>query len=158
DPDFASTSFVVWLRRRVDERATPTGARLSWSRFEQENPGLALAALRFMHATALDPPADARLGERHRQPPSAEDWATLVGDFATGALRPSPDPRDAAAWEEIRRALPPLGYVLTARGVRPHASPVDRVVARSASKALAAAALLAAEQADLGDQLRALLL
>jgi superfamily II DNA or RNA helicase len=158
DPDFATTPFVVWLRHRVDERRSRSGARVGWTRFEQDDPALALAALRFMNAQDLELPADARLGERHRQPPTADDWAILIGDFALRALRPSADPRDAAAWEEVRRALPPLGYVLTAAGVRRHASPADRVVARSASKALAVVAVLEAEQAVLRDRLRALVL
>ena len=82
----------------------------------------------------------------------------LIGDYCTGCLRNSTDPRDAAAWQEIRRALPSLGYVLTRQGIRAYVSPVDRVLSLSASKAVAALTILEEEQAALGAHLRALIL
>ena len=54
--------------------------------------------------------------------------------------------------------LPSVGYRLTRAGVRAGESPVDRVLARSASKAYAAIEILAAESAELGSRLRALVL
>ena len=65
---------------------------------------------------------------------------------------------DQTAYEAIRAALPSIGYRLTRAGIRAAESPVDRVLARSASKAAVAAEILRAEHGELGGQLRALVL
>jgi superfamily II DNA or RNA helicase len=159
EPEFGSTSFVVWVRRRVEERRGATsGARISWARFSHDHPALALAALRFLHHHRLDLPEGVRLGEPERQPPTADDWVALIEDYCRGCLGPSAEPRDAAAWQEVRAALPALGYVLTRQGVRAHLSPVDRVLALSASKSAAALTILHTEEQALGARLRALVL
>src|SRR5205085_864378 len=79
-------------------------------------------------------------------------------DYCRGCLQASADPRDAAAWQEVRAALPALGYVLTRQGVRAHTSPVDRVLTLSASKSAAALTILDTEEQALGARLRALVL
>jgi superfamily II DNA or RNA helicase len=185
DPQFASTPFLEWLQRRVVERSvnrgadipgTPggTGARVPWERFGRDCPALADAALR-LHADGMLPlPEGARLAEQHRHPPAAEDWVALIGDWCKNCLRPAMgtpdgDPRngtasresaahDKAAYEAIRAALPSIGYRLTKAGIRAAESPVDRVLARSEGKALAAVEILRAEAAELGGRLRALVL
>lgn len=134
------------------------GPRLSWAQFERDEPALALAALRFFFHHHLPPPPDAHLREPHRRPMTADDWVALIQDYCLGHLKASEDPRDEAAWEEIRRALPALGYVLTRQGIRRSASPVDRVLSLSASKGAAALEILATEQRALGARLRALVL
>src|SRR5262249_27906125 len=154
-------SFVAWVQRRVAERVSGDGvhtARVSWARFEREHPALALAAVRFLHHHRLDLPEGARLGERERLRPDADDWVALIEDYCLHCLQPSADPRAAAAWHEIRAALPSLGYVLTGQGVRAHVSPVDRVLSLSASKAAAALTILGVEHEVLGAHLRALIL
>ncbi len=158
DVEFAATPFIDWVRTRVVERKARNGAQVSWARFERDEPELAQAALRFFWQKQIELPEGARLGERHRQPPTADDWAALIGDYCTGYLRNSSDERDAQAWQEIRRALPSLGYVLTRQGIRSYVSPVDRVLSLSASKAVAAMSILDEEQAALGTDLRALIL
>ncbi|HEX3723726.1 MAG TPA: DEAD/DEAH box helicase family protein, partial [Nitrolancea sp.] len=158
DVDFAARPFVDWLQTRVVERRSRGGAQLSWARFERDEPALALAALRFFWQKEIELPEGARLSERHRQPPTADDWVAMIGDYCTGYLRDSVDPRDAEAWQTIRRALPSLGYALTRQGIRSYVSPVDRVLALSASKAVAALAILEQEHAALGTNLRALML
>lgn len=158
DVDFASRPFIDWVRARVIERRSKDGAQVSWERFERDEPALAQAALRFFHANRIDPPEDARIGERHRRPPTADDWVALIDDFCMGYLRSSPDARDAAAWETIRQALPALGYILTRQGIRSYVSPVDRVLSLSASKAAAALDILEIEDRVLGANLRALVL
>lgn len=156
--DFGSQHFLDWVRRRVEERRNRDGAQLGWRRFERGHPRLAQAALRLLRYTRSELPAGARLSERHRTSLTADDWVVLIEDYCMRCLRPSADPRDAAAWDMIRAALPSLGYVLTLRGIRSHRSPVDRVLALSASKALAALGILEVEADALGNQLRALLL
>ena len=165
DPEFAATPFTQWLDSRVVERrvvsagdGAASGARVSWERFERDEPALAAAALR-LHSDGLLPlPDGARLREQHRRPPDAEDWVALIGDYARRCLASSEDPRDEQAYEAIRKALPSIGYRLTRTGPRAAESPVDRVLARSEGKAQAAAEILRAEAAELGSRLRALVL
>lgn len=157
-PDLGTVAFRDWLRARVFERRSKEGAQVAWSRFEVDHPELALAALRYCGANGMDIPTGARMGEAQRRPLTAADWVALIGDYCTGHLRESADPRDLEVWEMIRRALPSLGYVLTRDGIRSYVSPVDRVLLLSASKGLAAIDILAAEARALGDRMRALLL
>ena len=156
---FGATSFLDWLQRRiVDRREDGSGAQVSWERFQRDEPALADAALR-LHSDGLLPlPDGARLHEQHRRPPSAEDWVALIGDYCRRCLLASGDPRDERAYEAVRAALPSIGYRLTRTGPRAAESPVDRVLARSESKARAAVEILRAEAAELGDRLRALVL
>ena len=158
DHRFASRPFLEWINQRTLERFGSSGAGVSWVRFERDNPELVRAALRLFHRFDIAPPDGVRLREPHRQPMTADDWVTLIEDYAVHMLRLSDDPRDEAAWEKIRAALPPLGYVLTARGIRRHVSPVDRVLSHSASKGLAAATIIGVESDELGPDLRALVL
>jgi superfamily II DNA or RNA helicase len=158
DPSFASVPFLGWLQARVVERRSAGGAQVSWARFEKDEPALADAAVRLHVAGLLDLPEGARVREQHRHPPTAADWVALIGDYTQRCLLASEDPRDERALGAIRRALPAVGYRLTRAGVRAGESPVDRVLARSESKARAAIEILAAESAELGSRLRALVL
>jgi superfamily II DNA or RNA helicase len=176
DAGFASVPFLEWLQQRVVERhAADTGAQLSWEHFAKDQPALADAALRLYCDGMLPLPDGAVVREQHRHPPTAEDWVALIGDYCGHCLLPgvaaenraavnpdavNPDAvaLDQAAYEAIRTALPSIGYRLTRAGIRAAESPVDRVLARSASKAAAAAEILSAEYRELGDQLRALVL
>ncbi len=143
-----STDFLGWL----DARFVAGTESVSWSRLEKEDPELAAAALRMHHAGMLGLPPGARLREEHRHAPSAEDWVRLLDDYIAHSLR------DEAMLEAIKRALPAVGYRLTRRGIRAGRSPVDRVLARSATKTYATVEIAAAEAASLGDRLRALVL
>ena len=158
DPGFASVPFLGWLQARVVERRNPSGAQVTWARFERDEPALAAAAVRLHVAGLLDRPEGASVREQHRHPLTAADWVALIGDYTQRCLLPSEDPRDQRALGAIRRALPAVGYRLTRAGVRAGESPVDRVLARSESKARAATEILAAESAELGSRLRALVL
>ena len=159
DPDFASVSLVEWLRRRVVERHTASGATVGWGTFERDRPALAQAAMRFLLQHKLDLPAGVRMSERYRQPLDADDWVALIEDFAMGFLRTSSEPQDHKdAWNEIHAGLPSLGYSLTVRGVRASVTPVDCVLALSGSKAVATTEILRIERNVLGEHLRALVL
>lgn len=158
NPMFASRPFIDWLHQRAVERGGPSGAQISWARFELDEPDLALAVLRLFLARGFKLPSGARIGERHRQSPTADDWAVMIEDYCQGFLDRSMAPGDGAAWERIRRALPAVGYVLTRQGVRAYVSPTDRVLALSASKGVAAQLILDLEQQQLGADLRALVL
>ena len=159
DPAFGSTPFLSWLQRRLVERRAADGAApISWERLEGDEPALADAALRLHVAGLLPSPEGARVRERHRHPPTAEDWVALLNDWTRRCLHPSDDPADEAALAAVRRALPSVGYRLTRTGIRAAASPVDRVLARSASKGAAAVEILRAEAAELGPRLRSVVL
>ncbi|MFB4315462.1 DEAD/DEAH box helicase family protein [Actinomadura sp. 21ATH] len=160
DPGFTSTGLLEWLDARMVERTAGDGAggAVPWSRLETAEPRVAAAALRFHHAELLALPPGARMREEHRRPPTAEDWVALLNDYVLHCLMPSGTGKDRAALEAIRRALPAVGYQLTARGIRAGRSPVDRVLARSAAKTHGAVEIAAAEGAALGDRLRCLVL
>lgn len=166
DPGFAASPFLNWCDARFVTRADTAGAigaaagtvAVSWSQLEREARSLARAALRLHHDGLLGLPAGARLREEHRTSPTAEDWVALLDDYITGCLGRSADPGDQAAVAAIRAALPSIGYRLTRRGIRATQSPVDRVLARSDAKTDAAVEIVAAEAAELGERLRALIL
>jgi len=158
DPSFASQPFALWLDGRIVQRQTNAGARLGWSRFEQDEPDLALAGLRFLWSRHAAMPPDAPLREQHRRVPTAADWMVLLEAYVRDVLDTSADPRDASARERIRHALPAIGYQLARDGIRGSISVVDRVLSLSASKSAATIEILTAEHAVLGQHLRALVL
>lgn len=158
DPTFATRPFLDWLHARAIERGSESGAQVSWERFELDEPALATAVLRLFLAKGFALPDGARIGERHRQPPTADDWAVLIEDYCQGFLGRSDAAQDERAWERIRRSLPSVGYVLTRQGVRAYVSPSDRVLALSGSKGAATQTILDLEQQQLGSDLRALVL
>ena len=122
------------------ERRAAAGAQVSWQRFDQYEPALADAAIR-LHGDGLLPLPDGRgRREQHRHPPTAEDWVALIGDYRQHCLlagwRREPDAGRSGGLRGHPPALPSVGYRLTRAGIRAAASPVDRVLARSASKAM----------------------
>lgn len=156
-PGFATTDFLPWLDARFVSRDTREGGRIGWTTLAARDPELTDAVLRLHHQGLIAPPDGARLHERHRHPPQAEDWTALIGDYAKHCLDPDSE-RDDEARQRIRAALPSVGYHLTRNGIRRGASPVDRVLARSAAKSLATVEILAAEKDAVGPRLRALVL
>jgi superfamily II DNA or RNA helicase len=158
DKQLGTIPLAVWLDRRAVERSTVDGVRASWGAFEHAEPALALAALRFAHAGMISVPEGARIREQHRSSPDAADWVAVLSDFCRGHLQLSDDPADVAALTAIKRALPGLGYQLTAQGVRSSTSPVDRLCGLSESKIAGAVHILQTEDSALGPALRALVL
>ncbi|AXT86095.1 DEAD/DEAH box helicase [Aeromicrobium sp. A1-2] len=152
DTRFGSIPILVWFDRRFLDLTTP------WTTFERDDPDLARAALRLVHAELLALPDGARLREEHRQGPTADDWAALIDDWVRKCLSRSGVAGDEAVMEALRKALPGVGYQLTRTGVRRGRSPVDRVIARSESKMRACQQVLEAEHANLGERLRSLVL
>ena len=149
DPAYGSIGFFAWLDARLVDQD------VSWQTRAAGEPELTDAALRMVHAGLLRLPPGARLTERHRHAPTAADWVVLLDGWvrqlaATG--------RDDALVERVRLVLPSVGYQLTKRGIRRGRTPVDRVLARSEAKPQALAEIAAAEQRNLGDRLRLLVL
>lgn len=158
DQDFGSLPFVRWAEERANGQRVPRKAEYEWARFERDRPAFAVALLRFLWQYKLALPEGVQLQERHRQPMTADDWVALLDEYCMRQLRSSAEAKDHAAWEEVRAALPSVGYVLTSRGIRSYVSPVDRVLSLSASKGAAVLAILAAEERTLREKLRALVL
>jgi superfamily II DNA or RNA helicase len=161
-PGFTSVGFLEWLDTRFAERpAADRGSGIvavPWSRLSRDSPDLADAVLRAAHAGLLAVPSGARLREQHRAPLDGDDWSLLLDDFVRGALQESTDPRDAEVLDRLRAALPGIGLRLGRSGLVRTTSPVDRVVARSAAKAVAAVGIADVEHQVRGDDLRLLIL
>lgn len=162
EPGIADVGLLEWLDERIVQRRVLVGgdggATMAWAEVERCEPALAAAALRFHHVGLLGLPAGAVTREEHRQPPTADDWVTVLDDWITERLLRSDDPRDVELIERIRRALPGVGFHLTRNGVRRGRSPVHRVLARSAAKTAAAVEIVAAESQVLGERLRGVVL
>jgi superfamily II DNA or RNA helicase len=158
DPDFATTPFGAWFATRILRRESAEGTPVGWATLERDDPDLARAALRRLWSTGEPVPPGAHLREEHRRPLEAADWIALLDGFVRDVLDPSPERVDTIAREQVRRALPAIGFVLTRRGIRASTSVVDRVLGVSEAKAGAAVRILAAEEAVLGSRLRAIVL
>lgn len=154
-PGFGSVGFYEWLTTRFVE---PVPATTTWAALAEREPDLCDSALRMHHAGLLAPPVGARLREEHRHAPSAEDWVRLLGDWLLRHVAESDDPGDAEVLAAVKAALPSVGYQWTRRGVRRGRSTVDRVLARSYAKPGAAAQIIAAEHAAIGERARVLVL
>lgn len=152
DPAFGTVPFLAWM----DQRFVIRSGGSSWDGLMRSDPQLGNAALRLHHAGLLGMPSGAVIVEQHRRDPTSEDWVLLIDDWVTNCLQRA-DGNDHVLGA-IRAALPSVGQVLTRRGIRPGRSPVDRVLARSQSKTVATAAIVAQERLALGDQLRLLVL
>lgn len=153
-PGFGTVGFYAWLTARFVD---PVPATTTWAALAEREPQLCDAALRMHHAGLLALPAGARLREEHRHAPTADDWVRLLGDWLLHHVAESDDPADAEVLATVRAALPSVGYQWTRRGVR-WRSTVDRVLARSYAKPGAAAQIIAAEHAAIGDRARVLVL
>lgn len=158
-PGATAVPFLEWLDRRFVSRADVAERRTAdWSALVKEQPALGDAVLRAHAAGLLDQPQGSTVRERHRAPLTADDWALLLDDFVSGSLIESDHDDDRRTLEALRHALPGIGYRLTKRGIVRGTTPVDRVVARSASKALAAVDIAEREWHERGDRLRMLVI
>ncbi len=82
-----------------------------------------------VHAGLRQQPDGVRLSERHRHDPTADDWVLLL-DGWTDRLRATG--RDDAVLEQIKGALPSVGYQLTRRGIRRRAAAPSTGCSRAA--------------------------
>ncbi|MDQ4053014.1 MAG: DEAD/DEAH box helicase, partial [Actinomycetota bacterium] len=151
DPAFGSVPFLTWVDRRF-------AGEVRFARIAAKQPLLADAALRMRYAGLLRLEDDVPTGERHHHAPTADDWALLIDDWYDACLAHSVDDRDQDVRDALRRSLPAVGYQLTRRGMRKGRSSVDRVLARSESKARAMVEIIAAEHRTLGDRLSMLVI
>ncbi len=146
-PDRASVSLF--------EAVANLQANVSWEDLAATDERLTDALLRLAHAGYAEPPIGVALGECHRRDPGIEDWVAVLNQWLL-PLADSSDPRDRALILEVQEVLPSIGYRWTRRGISAATSTMDRVLARSASKALAAVEIASLEEENLGADLRAL--
>ncbi len=149
----ASEGFRTWLvGTLVDATATPD-AYASWLVEEPEFSGAVLRAHR--HWTIALPgslpiPADAF------EPFEDDDLIRLLGRHHREVLALATDPEAKALRTELSRVCAAFGLQLTAKGPRQGRSPIDQLLTRSDAKGTAAAAILEAEHASRGADVRAL--
>jgi superfamily II DNA or RNA helicase len=152
DADEVVSPLLTWVLRRTIEAAEGEG----WQKFSEKHKALALATLRCLYKYRLPVPRRVTLGEGCNQPPSLDDWMCLLDDFASHKLKICSTSDSHDLFEKIRRSARKLGYGISERGLRKQASPADRVLAFSKSKAQAAAEVLAVEYKGLENRLRAI--
>ncbi|MBX3075030.1 DEAD/DEAH box helicase family protein [Candidatus Obscuribacterales bacterium] len=152
DGEEVVSPLLTWVLRRTIEAAEGEG----WQKFQEKYKTLSLAILRCLYRYRLPAPKRVSMSEGCNQAPSLDDWMTLLDDFASHKLKIAAGTDSHDLFEKIRRAARKLGYGISERGLRKQASPADRVLAFSKSKAQAAAEVLAVEFEGLGERLRAI--
>lgn len=148
-PDFGKPGFFAYL-----DEAWVRHAGVSWSHIERQHPDVARAVLRLHFNQLCGLPDGGRVRDEHRQPLQVEDWVALLSDYGRTVLAEADQP----GWNHLRSGLRSVGWTLTTRGARKGQSSLDRILARSAAKAVAAGFLISQESAIRGADLRAVVL
>lgn len=151
DPGFGQPGLLEYL-----DSAWVGHEGVSWRHIERTRPEFAQALLRAAHEGLLALPAGARMRDEHRQPMQVEDWVAILAEYGGTVLAAGDVPQPG--WEQLRAGLRSVGWTLTRKGARRGQSPVDRVLARSVSKAVAAGYLVQQEYLVRGEDLRAIVL
>lgn len=149
EPDFGPTPLLAYV-----DAAWVQHDHVSWSYIEKNHADLARAVLRMCHNGMCDLPEGARMRDEHRVPLQVEDWVAVLSDYGRTVLAEPEQP----GWERLRAGLRSVGWTLTTRGARQGQSALDRVLARSAAKAVAAGFLIGQEALVRGADLRAIVL
>lgn len=131
---------------RVDATDLPLLSWVTLHPFEALSPDAADCVIRLARAGHLPMPEEAQITERHAREPGLEDWLGIADGWLSALLEGSDAERAFA--KRIAGLLPGVGYRMTRHGIRPGQPLVDRVLTRSASKAGAAADIVAASTAD----------
>jgi superfamily II DNA or RNA helicase len=127
-----------------------------WLQLVESNPELAIAMARYLWKFKLPLPEGLHLSESVRQSPLIDDWMRILEAFSLNSLKPSADENDRELLRKISTAIKKIGFVLSERGIKKVASPVDRVLAFSQTKSLAVANILDTEYRSLESRLRAI--
>ncbi len=139
-------------KQKVESVLVPVSG---WKYFANRRPQLAMALCRYMYKMQIPIPREIEMNEFVEESPVLEDWMVLLEDYASDKLKISAEKSDHKLYARIKTAARKLGYGFTEQGLRKQASPVDRVLAFSNSKAQAVAKILDVEYRNLGDRLRA---
>lgn len=150
-PDFADVALLEYL-----DSAWVRHPGVSWNHILKSKPELAQALVRAAHNGLIELPDGARIRDEHRHPLLVEDWVAILADYGRTVLASSDPP--APGWERLRAGLRSVGWTLTRNGARRGQSSVDKVLSRSAAKAVAAGYLVQQEYLIRGEDLRAIVL
>lgn len=128
----------------------------NWLELVESNPELAIAMARYLWKFRLPLPKGVDLSESIRRSPQIDDWMRILETFSLNSLKPSADENDRELLKNISAAIKKIGFVLTERGIKKVASPVDRVLAFSKTKSFAVADILDTEYRSMESRLRAI--
>ena len=162
-------SLTEWLVRVLAERRVAVGTVADWQTFASREPSLAWAGPRFLRARnirlppGVPQPPDDHLSVARDQGPGVSAphrlplivLIPLLSLYIRRRLRRSGNQEDQQLAAEAIRRLRMLGTQITETGSQACASPIARVMAYARGKADAIVPILRAEQAALGDRIRA---
>jgi hypothetical protein len=150
-----------WVLRVVTEHELPTGKVKDWASFERRDAEFAAAARIFLLHRGLKLPPGVPPPEVKPAAGARLDMVLLVpilDRYIRHRLRRSPEEADHELAERAIARLRVLGVQITDVGPRTCASPVGRVMGYSRAKTEGLLPVLKAEQAVLGDRIRAVVI
>ena len=127
---------------RVDVAEIPLISWVALHPFTDLPPEAADCVIRLARSGHLAMPEGAQPGERHRRDADLSDWLGIADGWLRALADGTPAERDFG--RRVTGLLPGVGYRMTRHGIRPGQPLVDRVLARSASKAGAAVDIVTA--------------
>ncbi len=143
---------LTWVLRRTIEASEGEG----WQKFQEKRLQLSISLIRTLYKYKLPIPKRVVVSGGAVYPPVLDDWMCILDDFASHKLKVSAATDNHELFEKIKIACRKLGYGISERGLRKQASPADRVLAFSKSKAKAVSDVLTVEYASLQNRLRAI--
>ncbi len=154
-------NITQWITKTLTDLQLPTGVARDWRSFARRDPMFGLASRQFLVSRGLPLPDHVpHLGpdESCTATPAMEYWVPVIDRFVRHFLRRSPQENHQRVAKQLTQSLRTLGVQITDTGTRPCVSPVGRVLAYSKSKTEALIPILAAERANLGDSIRAVVI
>lgn len=145
------------LIQYLESRLTIDNAK-ELNEFLDKKPELAMGIARYLWSIGRKVPRGFAVSDSVRQSPLLSDWINMLEDFSLNHLKTSSRENHKILYNKIKSAIRKVGYSLTERGIRKVASPVDRVLAYSKSKAKAVAKVLDSEYRYMEDRLRAVVI
>jgi superfamily II DNA or RNA helicase len=149
----ATPAFHSW----VDSLLHPPDPAAITDFFNKE-PLLCIAAVKFSQNQERPLPPHLPIIAEMLEPMTIDDWLTLLESYGLRVLKISKNRQEQAQFRQLRDALLGFGITITERGIRHQRSPGDLVLALSEAKDEAVVKILQAEQSQLGQQLRAVVI
>lgn len=129
-----------------------------WERKIEENPILAVSAMKYYIYKKLPIPNSLVLFEEAYKPIYLDNWVELLSDYALNKLLTSDSPKDHTDFKQLKSVLKDFGFTLTEKGIRQQRSPSDKILALSESKSKAVVTILTEEMKSLGQGVRAVII
>ncbi len=151
-------SLTQWAYQTLEKMKLPLGPARSWSEYEKRFPSFAWGARVLLAKQEFDLPPNAR-ELTQRQIDICEDVLSycvpVIDSYVRLYLMRKDNPAMLDLADRIKRHLRLLGAQITETGNQRCASPVNRILAYSQSKARALIPILSREKELLGDSIRA---